>query len=229
MGDDAIEADGRPGEFKRGAAGRRRHRPCGVGRRRSHGFLGPTAPASRRQCNMAPRPPAAHLRHGRVARLRCRARRLRGAAAHRRGAAGGGARTAAATARSTSSVFRRRSRGSHAPARKGARTRTLDRVGLAEAADRRGAVFRRHEAPPRSSARTCPPSRILSPSTSRQSRGSTCRAGCAVGRGRDGPAKDEGVTGFLTTQYLEEADGPRRVRVSRPITAASSPRGGATS
>ena len=82
----------------------------------------------------------------------------------------------------------------------------LGRVGLARGRRPQGArLLGRDEAPARPRAGARPPARASSSSTSRR-RASTSRAGRRSGPRSSRLAKDEGVTVFLTTQYLEEAD-----------------------
>ena len=82
----------------------------------------------------------------------------------------------------------------------------LERVGLTAAADRKVRdVLRRHEAPPRPGARARPPARASCSSTSRRPASTRSRAPRSGRRSR-GSRSEDGVTVFLTTQYLEEAD-----------------------
>ena len=82
----------------------------------------------------------------------------------------------------------------------------LERVGLTEAADRKVQdVLGRDEAPARPRARARPPAAHPLPRRA-DDRASTRRAAPRSGRRSARLARDDGVTVFLTTQYLEEAD-----------------------
>ena len=88
--------------------------------------------------------------------------------------------------------------------------RARRRAARARRADRRRRpqgrrLLGRHEAPARPRARARAPARGSSSSTSRRP-ASTRRAAPRCGRRSRGSRSDDGVTVFLTTQYLEEAD-----------------------
>ena len=94
----------------------------------------------------------------------------------------------------------------HAPSGSSGETTLIERVGLADAADRRvERLLGRDEAPPRSRPRAR--ARAPGPLPRRADhRARPAEPRRALGRGRRASPATTGVTVFLTTQYLEEAD-----------------------
>ncbi len=129
--------------------------------------------------------------------------RARRCARDRRRAAGGRARPAADGPRAPAPAdlaARHPERRARSPRRRAARARRARRSGRPQGR----ALLGRDEAPPRPRARARPPPRILfldEPTTGLDSRAAR-RSGTRSRR----LAQEDGVTVFLTTQYLEEAD-----------------------
>ena len=123
----------------------------------------------------------------------------------RRRAPGGGARPAADRAATTCGC-RRRSRACRARSAGRARDELLERVGLTRGGRPQGRrLLGRDEAPARPRARARPPAADPLPRRA-DDRASTRRAAPRSGTRSRASPREDGVTVFLTTQYLEEAD-----------------------